>query len=169
MPSGLRASIEQAAELGKKELTLKGSVGSMAVFVYPDSGPAVEGAEPTGLVKAVSLSTRSELQKEAVRKRIREKVAAETISTVVLVSDGKKDRNAGRTPNNATVVTGSIVITGVTPSANATASVTYSFDKGTRAFSVWELRWLDSAVDNYFLQGVFGQGESRSGNRHRRN
>jgi hypothetical protein len=168
MPPALKTSIELAAELAKKELSFKGRVGSMAVFVYPDSGAGPEGTDPAGVVKTVSLSSRSELQREAVRKRIREKVLAETISTVILVADGKKERT-GRAPNNPTVISGSIVITGVMPSANASASVAYNFDKGTNVFSLWDFRWLDAAVDNYFLQNVFGSSESRSGNRHRRN
>ena len=143
----------------------------MAVFVYPDSGAGSENGDRAGAAaKTVSLSSRNELQKEAVRKRIREKVLAETVSTVVIVADGKKER-AGRGPNNPAVISGSIVISGATPSSNATASVAYSFDKGAKTFSLWDLRWLETAVDNYFLQGVFGAHESRpanSGNRHRR-
>ncbi len=142
----------------------------MAVFVYPDGADGPEGADRSGAVKTVSLSNRNELQKEAVRKRIREKVVAETISTVVLASDGKKERTGHGSGNPATV-TGSIVITGVTPSAHASASVAYSFDKGTKNFSIWDLRWLDTTVDNYFLHNVFGTQETRSGggNRSRRN
>ncbi len=143
----------------------------MAVFVYPDGAEGPEGVDRAGAVKTVSLSNRNELQKEAVRKRIREKVLAEAISTVILVADGKKDR-MGREQNNPTVMNGSIVITAVMPSANASASVAYSFDKGTKTFSLWDLRWLDAAVDNYFLQNVFGTSDSKSahtGSRHRRN
>jgi hypothetical protein len=171
IPEALKTSIELASELAKKELSLKGKVGSMAVFIYPDSGVTPEGAGQGGAVKTVSLSNRNELQKEAVRKRIREKVAAETISTVILVADGKKERT-GRMPNNQAAISGSIVITGVTRSSSGSASVAYSFDKGAKAFTVWDFRWLDSFVDNYFLQNVFGTNENRHvnpGGRHRRN
>lgn len=172
IPDALKTAIELASELAKKELGFRGKVGSMAVFVYPERGAGPEGqGQQGGEVKTVSLSNRNELQKEAVRKRIREKVAAETISTVVLVADGKKERT-GRMPGNPAVVNGSIVITGVMRSASGSATVVYSFDKGTKAFAVWDFRWLDSFVDNYFLQNVFGTSESRPGNtggRHRRN
>lgn len=168
VPAALKTSIELAAELAKKELSLYGKVGSMAVFVHPESvGP--EGTERPGGVKTVSLSSRSELQKEAVRKRIREKVIAEAISMVILVADGRKER-MGRMQNNA-AVSGSLVITGVMPSANASASVTYSLDRGTKVFTLWDFKWLDNSVDNYFLQNVFGGGENRAasgGHRHRR-
>ena len=85
--------------------------------------------------------------------------------------DGKKERT-GRNPNNQTAATGSVLITGVTPSAGASATVAYSLDKATKAFAVWDFRWLDSFVDNYFLQNVFGTGDgapatARTG--HRRN
>jgi len=149
-----------AAELAKKELTLNGKVGSMAVFVPRDGEAGPVGADMSGAVKAVALNSRNELQKEAVRKRIREKVFAETISTVVLATDGKKERK-GQGPNNPAAISGSIVITGVTPTARASASDAYSFDKGTKAFSLWELRWLDAPVDNYFLHNVFGASEGR--------
>jgi hypothetical protein len=144
----------------------------MAVFVYPpDTGEGAEGAsDQGGAVKTVALSNRSELQKEAVRKRIREKVAAESISAVILMMDGKKER-AGRTTGNQTTVAGSITITGVMPSAGASASVTYTFDKGTKTFTTWDFRWLDSFVDDYFLQNVFGTDGSNAAStgRNRRN
>jgi len=170
IPPALKASIELAAELAKKELSFEGKVGAMAVFVYPGNGAGNELGDPATVAKTVSLSSRNELQKEAVRKRITEKVRAETVSTVVIVADGKKER-AVRGPNNPAVISGSIVISGATPSSTASASVAYTFDKSAKTFSLWDLRWLDTAVDNYFLQGVFGAHESRpanSGNRHRR-
>lgn len=171
VPQALKTSIEVASELAKKELSFRGKIGSMAVFVYPDIGAAPEGASDQGeTVRTVTLSNRNELQKEAVRKRIREKVAAEAISAVILMMDGKKERPS-RVPSNQPTVAGSFVITGVTPSAGASASVAYSFDKITKAFTAWDFRWLDSFVDDYFLQNVFGtdSANTTSGGRHRRN
>ena len=86
----------------------------------------------------VSLYWRSELQKETVRRRIREKALTEGACAVVVLTI--KDRTlmiSGRTSMNIRI----------------TVSVDYEYQRDTKVVSRWELHWLEKPETDFFLDG----------------
>ncbi len=130
---------EKALAVAKTKLDFTGRIGATALFVY--------GKDPEGSLNEnathVSLSYKDEFHKEAVRRKIHEKVNAEGASAVVLLVPGPPDRE------------GTFLISGAMPGMTAGASVTYTFDKATKTFSCSEMVWRDEPVRNFFLEGLF--------------
>ena len=73
MPQDLiKPLFEKALDSAKRTLDAAGTIGPMALFVY---GMDISDAGPwESITKAVSIHSKSEFQKEAVRMRIQTKV-----------------------------------------------------------------------------------------------
>jgi hypothetical protein len=130
---------EKVLDVAKSKLYTTGAIGMTALFVY---GKAPEGSLNASATP-VSLRYTDEFHKEAVRRKIREKVVAEGASAVVLLLPDSSDRE------------GIFLISGAMPGMTADASITYTFDKATKTFSFSEMAWRDESVSNFFLEGLF--------------
>ena len=47
------------------------------------------------------------------------------------------------------------MLSGVTPGVSLSARVDYAVDTETKSISSWEIRWLQTPVQNVFLDGIF--------------
>ncbi len=128
IPSVLIASVEKAADFAKRELTNTGNINPKALFVYD------EQSDPR--VTVVSLAWRNEFDKDALRKKIRDKALQEAARAVVVT--GMQPMEAERL----------LILSGMTPETVATASVDYVFDGDTRTIGLWEFRWLNVTSGN---------------------
>jgi hypothetical protein len=130
LSDAFKTTIEKAADRSKSELISEGKIKPMAFFVEAD-----------GTMKTVSLSVKDEYQKEGLIQRIQEKVLAENISTVIILTE--MDDNKGA------------VLSGASAGMKGSAQINYSFDKTTKTFASWKLIWLDKSAQNVFLEGIF--------------
>ena len=71
----------------RNELATAGKVRTMACFVY--AGDRKEDGSTSPTIKTVSLSWKTEFQKELIRKRIRDKAVLEKASAVLVVADAE--------------------------------------------------------------------------------
>jgi hypothetical protein len=133
---------EKALNLAKSKPHATGRIGATALFVY---GKAPDGSLNENATH-VSLSYKDEFHKEAVRRKIHEKVVAENASAVVLLVPAPPGRESV------------FLIAGAMPDLIAHASVTYTFDKATKTFSFSELVWRDEPIRDFFLEGLFSAG-----------
>ena len=130
---------EKALDVAKSKLHTTGEIGITALFVYGKAPEVSLNASATH----VSLRYKDEFHKEAVRRKIHEKVAAESVSAVVLLFPDPSDRE------------GTFLISGAMAGTTADASITYTFDKATKTFNFSEMVWRDESVNNFFLEGLF--------------
>jgi hypothetical protein len=72
----LKSTIEKAADRLKNELASERKLKTTAFFVKAD-----------GTMKIVALSVKNEFQKDALSRRIQEKVSAKNISTVITLTE----------------------------------------------------------------------------------
>jgi hypothetical protein len=115
-----------------------------ALFVY-GKDPAGRLKEPS--TQVVSLNYKDVFHKDAVRKKIHEKVVAESASAVVLLLPVASGRES------------TFLISGVMPGMTTEASVTYTFDKATRTLIFSEMVWRDEPVRDFFLEGLFSESD----------
>jgi hypothetical protein len=120
MPPLPRVWLQAAADRAKAELAGSGRIAAKAIFVY--------GGESGSKTVSVALSFRSEQQKDALHKRIREKVAEEGALGVVLVLNDQPGR---------------LTLSVVTAETRVGASVRYLFDGKTKTVTRWEMQWLN--------------------------
>jgi hypothetical protein len=126
-----KSTIEKAADRLRSELVSEGKLKPMVFFVDAD-----------GAMKTVSLSVKDdEYQKEALIRRIREKVSAENISTVITLTEVDNEHGA--------------VLSGVSPDMKGSARVDYSFDNKTKSVTSWRVSWPNQPVQNVFLDSIF--------------
>ena len=128
-----KGTAERAADKARNDLASTGKIRPTAFFMYND-----------GTMKVVSLSFKNELQKDALIRRIREKVLVENASDVLVLTEEEHERHVVMT-----------VMSGATPDMSASARVDYSFDKETKTVTAWKMVWLDKPVRNVFLDGIF--------------
>jgi hypothetical protein len=145
-----KAVVERAADLVKNGVTFTGPIGPRAIFVY-ENEPGNPGAST---VKTVSLYWKTDLQKEALIKRIKEKAFTEHASAVLVVTEAEPQRVNGRSRSSAQPQN-MLILSGITPDVSLSARVNYVFDKETKSITLWEMHWLDRPVQNVFLDGVF--------------
>ncbi len=131
LTDAFKGAIEMAAERAKNELATRGKINSTAFFAHTD-----------GTIKMVSLLLRDEHQKEALIRRIREKVVAEKAFAVMTLIEMEKERQG-------------VVLSGVTSGAKASARVDYSYDNQTKTVTSWKISWLNQPVQNVFLDGIY--------------
>lgn len=142
---------EKILDLAKGALFANGTIGPMALFVY---GKGLQDEElKESATKVVSISWKTEFQKEAVRMRIHQKAELEGASTVVLLIPAKA---AG--PHE-----GTLFVSGVMPGMAADASITYTFKKETKTFNFSEMTWRAEPVRNFFLEGIFSASGNKEG------
>jgi len=139
-----------AAIIGKK-LGSAGAAMTMACFIY-EGAVKEDGSKPAD-IKAVSLSWKSEFQKELVRKRVREKALREEASAVVIVTDGETV-SAGERQNNSAKRKRAIVLCGAGQNGNATATIPYTVEGEQKSVSFGEMQWLNGPSYNFFLEGI---------------
>ena len=152
LPAMLRITLEKAADMAKRELASRGRVEPMAVFCY--GGQADAGEAGGHVFKAVSLVWRTELQNEAVRRRVREKIAAEGAAALVVLTRAAGEGTAGRQKENPDQK-GTLVFTGAMPGARGVARVAYVFQREAKTFTSWDMRLSSETLENFFLDGIF--------------
>jgi hypothetical protein len=123
-------AIEKAADKSKSELLSEGKIKPMAFFVQAD-----------GTMKTVSLFVKDGYQKQALIRRIQEKALAENVSTVIILTEMANEKR--------------VVLSGVSPGMEGSASIDYSFDNNTKTVTLWKMAWLNKPVQNVFLDGIF--------------
>ena len=123
MPLSLRSLLQEVADRAKVELASSGRIAAKAHFVYGD--------EPGSKMVSVALSFRSEQQKDALYKRIREKAAEEGARTIVVVLNDRP---------------GHLTLSAVTAEARIGASVRYLFDGKSKTVTRWEMQWQNEST-----------------------
>ncbi|MBA4389801.1 MAG: hypothetical protein C0399_02555 [Syntrophus sp. (in: bacteria)] len=131
LTDAFKGAIEKAADRAKSELASQGKLKSTAFFVHAD-----------GTMKMVSLLLRDAHQKEALIRRIREKVLAEKAFAVMTLTEINHERQG-------------MVLSGITLGARASARVDYIYDNQTKTVTSWKISWLNQPVQNVFLDGIF--------------
>lgn len=124
----------------------------MAFFIYGEQKQP--GRLEASVTKAVDLAWRSEFYKELLRRKVREKARAEGPAAVIVLMDARaehRDRRSDSSPPRK----GTILISGATPRVQGSASLSYTFEHETNAFSFGEMEWLDAPQRNFFLEGIF--------------
>jgi len=141
-----------------KELASAGGAGTMACFVY-EGAVKEDGSKPAD-IKTVSLSWKTEFQKELIRKRIRDKALREEASAVVIVTDGETAAPRER-QNGSSKRRRALVITGASQSAHATVTIPYTIEGETKAVNFGEMQWLNGPSYNFFLEGIIPRRRQR--------
>ncbi|OPY60561.1 MAG: hypothetical protein A4E57_04424 [Syntrophorhabdaceae bacterium PtaU1.Bin034] len=139
--------------MAQDELVSTGKMAAMAVFVFVNGANPDEPANTS--LKTVSLTWRDEHQKEALKKRVREKAVSEQAHAVVILSDTKTNNTNKHA--DASSRSGRIIISGITRNLKAGAVITYTLDLKTKTFGSWQMSWLENPVQDFFLEGVFDQ------------
>jgi hypothetical protein len=121
IPLAFRSLVQEAVDLARRELNDTGRITPKALFVYDDESLA-SGTRSV----VVALSNRSELQKDAVRKRIRDKALQEAARAVLVMHEERR---------------GILTILEVTAEPRIAASVNYSFDTKTKTVNRWDIQW----------------------------
>ena len=148
--NAFKAVVERAADMLKNEVASTGPVCPTAIFFY-ENETENRGAST---MNAVSLHWTSDLHKEALIRRIREKTITEHASAVLMLTEAEPRRVHGSSRSPAQRQ-GRLILSGVTPEVSLSARVDYTFDKETKRITFWEMHWLDRPVQNLFLDGVF--------------
>ncbi|HME41692.1 MAG TPA: hypothetical protein VKF36_01285 [Syntrophorhabdales bacterium] len=136
---------ERAADLVKSEVASTGKIRPTAIFVYENDASTPEAST----TKVVSLVWNGEIQKEALIRRIKEKALLEKASAVLLLAEADPEQRSS--PRRQ----GVLMLSGVTPGVSLSARVDYTVDKETKSINSWEIRWLQTPVQNVFLDGIF--------------
>ncbi len=150
--------MERAAEMAKRALSGQGKVTPMAVFAYRGDPAHGEGGGVEEF-KSVSLVWRTELQKETIRKRIKEKAAAERASAVVVLV--RINVEGGRAKKPLPQEKGVLFFSAATANARASARVTYILEKEAKSVSSWEMHLSSEPGETFFLDGVFPVSKTR--------
>ena len=130
LTDAFKDTVNKAADRARSELISEGRIKPMVFFVHAD-----------GSMKRVSLSVGNEYQREVLIRRIREKVSAENVFAVVILTE--IDDKHG------------VVLSGVTIDMRGSACINYGFDKTTKTIDSWKMTWLNQSVQNVFLDGIF--------------
>lgn len=121
VPAMIKPLMEETAEVAKAELNETGKITPKAFFVFTD--PSTPSVTRKVMVR---LSNRSELQRDAARKRIEEKAEHEGARAVLVLYNERP---------------GVLTVVGLADGARAAASVTYTFDQKLKTVGKWEMRW----------------------------
>ena len=158
IPAVLRATLERAAEMAKTALGSHGKAAAMAVFAYKSEPGQGEG-DGADEFKTVSLAWRTELQRETIKRRIREKAAAEGASAVVILTGaGTEGSRAKKAPSQEK---GVLFFSGAMPNARASARVSYVLEREAKAVTSWEMRISAEPGEAFFLEGIFAASKTR--------
>jgi hypothetical protein len=130
LSDAFKNAIKKAANRSRNELVSAGRIKPMAFFVHGD-----------GTMKTVSLWARDEYQKELLTRRIREKVLAENISTVIVLTEMDNEKT--------------LILSGVSAGMKGAAGIEYGFDNTTRTVTLWKMTWLSRPFQDIFLDGIF--------------
>jgi hypothetical protein len=130
LSDAFKSTIEKAADRSRNELVSEGKIKPMAFFLNTD-----------GTMKTVSLFVRDEHQKEALIRRIQDKVLAENIPTVIVLSEIDNEHG--------------MLLSGTSFGMKGSARVDYSFDNKTKTVTSWKITWLSQYVQNVLLDGIF--------------
>jgi hypothetical protein len=121
IPPVVKSLMEEAADRVKTELTTTGRIRPKAFFLYDEESPG-----STSKIVTVTLSVRSEEQREALRKRVRDKAAAEGARAVVIVHDIRAKQ---------------LSMFGVMAETRITASINYVFSAEKKTIERWDMQW----------------------------
>ena len=130
LTDAFKDTVNKAVDRAKSELISEGKIKPMVFFEHAD-----------GSMKTVYFFVKDGYKKEALIRRIREKVSAENISTVVILTE--IDDKHG------------VVLSGVTIGMRGSACINYGFDKTTKTIDSWKMTWLNQFVQNALLDGIF--------------
>ena len=157
LPGLLRPAFERAAETAKRGLCAQGKILPMAVFAYRGGrGPERRPDE----FKVVSLVWRTQLQKETVKRRIKEKALAERASAVVVLSKVDAEGTQGRSKDNGEQK-GVLTFAGAMPDLRGSARATYVLVKQTKTITSWEMQLSADPGEHFFLEGLFPPSRSQ--------
>jgi hypothetical protein len=131
LSDAFKGAIEKAADWSRTGLASEGKIRPMVFFAHGD-----------GTMKAVSLSFKDELHKELLKTRIREKTLAENAVAVIILTEMDNEGHK-------------VVLSGVSPDMKASAYVDYGLDNGSKTITSWKINWMNQAVQNIFLDGIF--------------
>jgi hypothetical protein len=131
LSDAFKGAIEKVADWSRNGFASEGKIRPMVFFVHVD-----------GTMKAVSLSFKGELHKELLKTRIREKAVAENAFTVIILTEMDNEGHK-------------VVLSGVSPGMKACAQVDYRFDNESKTITSWKINWMNQAVQNIFLDGIF--------------
>ena len=159
LPAVLKAAFERAADMAKRALGSQGKVAPMAVFAYKGE-PGRQGGNGEEF-KGVSLVWRTELQKETIKRRIKEKASAERASAVVVLTRAETE-GAGARAKASSQQKGVLLFSGATPQVRASAKVTYVLEKEAKTLSSWEMHLSAEAGETFFIEGVFSASRTQT-------
>jgi hypothetical protein len=131
LSDAFKGAIEKAADWSRTGLASEGKIRPMVFFVHAD-----------GTMKTVSLTFKDELHKELLKTRIREKALAENAIAVIILTEMDNEGHK-------------VVLSGVSPGMKASAYVDYGLDSGSKTITSWKINWMNQAVQNIFLDGIF--------------
>ena len=133
LSDAFKGAIEKAADWSRTGLASEGKIRPMVFFVHADA-----------TMKAVSISFKDELHKELLKTRIREKALAESAIAVIILNEMDNEGHK-------------VVLSGVSPGMKASAYVDYGLDNGSKTITSWKITWMNQAVQNIFLDGIFAE------------
>ena len=133
LSDAFKGAIEKAADWSRTGLASEGKIRPMVFFVHADA-----------TMKAVSISFKDELHKELLKTRIREKALAENAIAVIILTEMDDEGHK-------------VVLSGVSPGMKASAYVDYGLDNGSKTITSWKITWMNQAVQNIFLDGIFAE------------
>ncbi len=154
---------ERIAGMIRNELASAGTAGTMACFVY--EGAVKQDGSKSPDIKTVSLSWKTEFQKELIRKRVRDKALREQASAVVIVTDAEAPAPSERQANSPKRRR-AIVITGASQTASAAATITYTIEGEAKTINFGEMQWLSAPTYNFFLEGILPRRRQRDQKAH---
>jgi hypothetical protein len=131
LSDAFKGAIEKAADWSRTGLASEGKIRPMGFFAHGD-----------GTMKAVSLSFKDELHKELLKTRIREKALAEQAVAVIILTEMDNEEHK-------------VILSGVSPGMKTSAYVDYGLDNGSKTITLWKINWMNQAVQNIFLDGIF--------------
>lgn len=124
-----KRALENVAAKLKEKLKQNAKMGPMAFFFGPD-----------GTMQTVSFRIKDEFQKEALILRMREKVIAENICTVLVFAETNEH---------------CVTISGASDVAKVSARIDFDLDESTEAPAEWRMTWLSNPVQNALLDRIF--------------
>ena len=131
LSDAFKGAIEKAADWSRTGLASERKIRPMVFFVHAD-----------GTMKAVSLSFKDELHKELIKTRIREKALTEKAVVVIILTEMDNEGHK-------------VVLSGVSPGMKASAYVDCGLDNRSKTITSWKINWMNQAVQNIFLDGIF--------------
>jgi hypothetical protein len=129
LTDAFKDALENVAAKLKGRLNQNEKMGPMAFFFGSD-----------GTMQTISFRIKDDFQKELLILRMREKVIAENICTVLVLTDTNEH---------------CVTILGASDIARVSARIDFDLDESTGDPAEWRITWLNNPVQNILLDRVF--------------